>query len=126
MWLLGEQKDPRRDVELGYQELVMSGLKSWQQKVETSFLTYCRSWLLGASSLVLTRAERLPSGAIEWILNHIETPMDCTSKQIEWLYCMSGLKKMWEDTYLVSFFSHPPLRSGVRGERNECFVAVGY
>lgn len=118
MWLLGEQRDPRREVELRYQELVMSGLKSWQQKVEMSFLTYCRSWLLGASSLVLTRAERLPSGAIESILNHIETPMDCTSKQIEWHCCMSGLRKMWEDAYQVSVFSHPTLRSGVRGERN--------
>jgi len=111
MWLQGEQKDPLKDVELGYQNLVMSGLKSWQLKLEMSFLTYCRSWLLGASSLVLTRAERLPSGDIEWILNHIDTPMDCTSKQIEWLYCMTGLKKTWEDSHLVSA-TLPTLRSG--------------
>lgn len=119
MWLLAGQRDPQRAAEVGYQELVMSGLKLWQQKVETSFLTYSRSWLLGASSVVLTRAERLPTGDIEWILNHIETPMDSVSKKIEWLRCTSGLKRIWEDTFEVSYFSQPPLRSGVRRDRIE-------
>lgn len=97
----GEQSD-LRSVELGFNELVTYGLKSWQRRVERSFLTYSRSWLLGASSLVSTRAQRLPIGNIEWILNHIDTPTDSTSKRIEFVRCMSGLRKTWVDAMEVS------------------------
>jgi len=103
MWLRAPPSD-QRNVELGFQSLMKSGLISWQQKLETSFFIYANSWLLGASALVSTASQRLPTGNIEWILNHINIPMDRNFRRRRWAYCMSGLRQTWEDAQEVRIF----------------------
>lgn len=92
-WLVG-RLDPT-SLEYRFQQLVMSGLQSWEQRLVLNFLNYAHSWLLGVSALVSIHYKRLQAGSIEWILSHIHTPQDSNGKKVQWLNSMSGLYKTW-------------------------------
>lgn len=97
------QEDWKGRAERSFISLARRGLASSWQRLETSFLSLCRNWILGHFALASDLFELMPIGDTENLVIHTSLPQDFFSIRQTTRNLMTGYNELWcEMRILVS------------------------